>query len=118
MHDTEQGSPGPVARYESELMPSPGRSQGVDAEAPIPPEAIVRIMVLIDEVEHLFGNPARAWVAINTEIEYRKALRESRRPSGAAGPADEPGRAEQVSGGPVPAPSEPGRRGAATFRRL
>ncbi len=116
MHDTEQVSTGPVALSESDVMPSPGQPQGIDAEASIPPDAIVRMMGLINEVEHLFGDPARAWAALKTEIEYRKALRESRRPGGASGPADgEPGHVEQGSGGPVPSPPEPNRSARRPF---
>jgi hypothetical protein len=51
---------------------------------------------MLEELERLFDDPARAWAALKTEIEYRKALRESRMSDRAARSAIEPGTAGQA----------------------
>jgi len=102
MHDTPRGTAEPVVPLESGAMPGTEASPGLDDRSRVPAEVAVKVMALIDEVEHLFGDPAKAWAALKAEIEYRKALRESRKSGDMAGPNNEPGPAEPVRREPRP----------------
>ena len=61
----------------------------------MPPEAIVLLIGLVDELERLVGDPPRAWTALKAEIDARKARWESRRPTFVPEPVFEIGGAEQ-----------------------
>jgi hypothetical protein len=94
MHDTEQGSPKPIAPFGSEAMPNPEPSHDLTDRTPVPPKVVVKLMGLIDEAERLVGDPVEAWAALRVMVDDRKARRESRGTADDVGPS-EPVRREE-----------------------
>ncbi len=120
MHDTERSSPRPVALPASEVVSSAGQSKGFDPGTRIPPEAVGLLIGLIDELERLFGDPPRAWAALEAEVDERRARWESRQPAVVPEPAFQLGGAEQGPEGAessAPGPSHGERRPFLGFDR-
>lgn len=115
MHDTERSSPRPIGLPASEVVSGAGQSEGFDPGTRVPPEALVRLIGLIDELERLFGEPPRAWAALEAEIDERRARWESRRPAFVPEPAFVLGHAVQGPGGTGSSAPEPIRNDRRLF---
>ncbi len=95
MHDTERSSPWPIALPASAVVSGAGQSEGFDPGMRVPPEAVVLLIGLVDELERVFGDPPGAWAALKAEIDERRGRWEAHRPTFVPEPAFELGGAEQ-----------------------